>query len=105
MRVSNKFKLPCENKKKLSPFLDFNQGVADALMLYGKKTMGYPIFLKGMFHYFYDKVLLNLLKLINWPSLIKHKDIASLLEDAERVESKNTPDTGKKKLIIKGTDG
>ena len=78
-RASYKFKFPCENKKKLHPFLYSNQYVVDALLLYGKKNMGYPHFLEGMFHHFRDKVNLNLLKLINSPSLTKHKDIASLI--------------------------
>ena len=79
-RVSNKFKFPCENKKKLPLFLYSNPYVSDELLLYGKKTMGYPNFLEVMFHYFRDKFIPNLLKLMNSPSLTKNKDIASLLE-------------------------
>ena len=41
-RVSNKFKFPCENKKKLPPFMDSNQYAEDALLLYVNKTMGNP---------------------------------------------------------------
>ena len=37
--------------------------------------------------------------------LTKHKDIASLIEDGERAEAKNTPATRKNQLIIKDTDG
>ena len=104
-RVSYKFKFPCENKKKISPFLDSNQDVADALLLYRKKTVGCPNFLEGMFHCFRDKVVPNLLKLMNSPSLTNHKYIASFLEDEERDEAKNTPAIREKQLIIKETDG
>ena len=58
-----------------------------------------------MLHYFLNKVITNLLKLMNSPSLTKHKDLASLLENQERDEAKNTPATGKNKLITKETDG
>ena len=61
--------------------MDSNKDLVDALMLYGKKTMGDPNFLEGMFHYFHDKVIHNLLKLMNSPSLTKHKDLASLIEN------------------------
>ena len=87
--VSNKCKFPCEKKKKLPPFMDYNQDVADELLMHGKKTMGHPNFLEGIFHYFRDKVVPSLLKLIKSPSITKHKDIASLLEDEERDETKN----------------
>ena len=50
LRVSNKFKFPCENRKKIPLFLDYNQDVSDELLLYGKKTMGYTNFLDAMFH-------------------------------------------------------
>ena len=80
-RVSNKFKFPCENKKKLPPFLDSNRDVADVIMLHDKKTMGYPNFLEVMFHCFHDKVISNLLKLMNSPSITKYNYIASLIED------------------------
>ena len=79
-RVSNKFKLPFENKKKLPPFMDSNPDIAYGLLIYGKNTMVYPNFLEIMFHYFHDKVIPNLLKLMNSPSLTNHKDISSLLE-------------------------
>ena len=49
--------------------------------MYGKNTMGYPNFLEGMFFYFHNKVIYNLLKLMNSPSLTKHKDLASLVEE------------------------
>ena len=58
-----------------------------------------------MLHYFHNKVIINLLKLMNSPSLTKHKDIASLLEDEEKSESKNTHATRKKQLVIKDTGG
>ena len=61
--------------------MDSNQDVVDVLMLYGKKTMGDPNFLEVMFHYFHDKVIHNLLKLMNSPSFTKHKDLASLIEN------------------------
>ena len=48
-----------------------------------------------MFHYFRDKVITNILKLINLPSLTKHKYLASLLEDDEISEAKNIPATSK----------
>ena len=74
--------------KKLPPFLDSNQAVADALLLYGKKTMEYPNLLEGVFHYFHEKVFPYFLKLMNPPSLTNHNDITSLIEDEERTESK-----------------
>ena len=43
-RVSNKFKFPCENRKKIPPFMDSNQDVADTLLMYGKNNMLYPDF-------------------------------------------------------------
>ena len=73
--------------------------------MYGKKTMGYPNFLEGMFHYFRDKVITNLLELMKSHSLTKHKDLASLIKDEERYEDKNTPSTRKYQLIVKETDG
>ena len=42
---------------------------------------------------------------MNSPSITKYKGLASLLEDEERAEAKNTPATRKKQLIIKDTDG
>ena len=104
-RVSNKLNFPCENKKKIPFFLDYNQDVSDELLLYDKKTMGCPKFLEGMFRYFHNKVIPNLLKLTNSPSLTKHKDLASLLKYGERAEAKNTPATRKKQIIIKKTGG
>ena len=104
-RVSYKFKFPCENKKKSPPFMGSNKYLADALMLYGKKTIGYPNFLEGMFHCFRNNIIPNLLKLMNSPSLTKNKDIASLLEDEEMSEAKNTLATREKQVIIKETDG
>ena len=62
--------------------------------------MGHPKRLEGMFHYFHDNVIPNLLKLMNSPSLAKNKDIASLLTDEERDDAKNTHATRKNKLII-----
>ena len=89
---------PCENKKKITLFLDSNQDVVDALLMYGNRTMVYPNFLEEIFHYFHDKFIPNLLKLTNSLSITKHKYLASLLEDEERAESKNTPDTSKNSL-------
>ena len=104
-RVSNQFKFPCENKKNLSLFIDSNKYVEDALFLYGNNTMGYPNFLEGIFHYFHDKVIPNLLKLMNSPSLNNHKDLDSILEDEERAEAKKRPTTRKMFLMIENTDG
>ena len=67
-------------QEETPPFLDSNQCVADALLLYCNNNMGYPKFLEVIFHYFRDKVIPNLLKLMNSTSLTKHNDIASLLE-------------------------
>ena len=53
--------------------------------------MGYTNLLEGMFHYFHDNVIPNLLKRMNSPSITNHKDLALLLEDEERSEAKNTP--------------
>ena len=50
-------------------------------------------------------VITNLLKLMNSPSITKHKDTASLLEDKESAEAKNTPATSKNYLTIKETSG
>ena len=58
--------------------------------------MGYPNFLEVMLQYFHDKVTPNLLKLMNSPRITKHKDLASLIENEERVEAKNTSANGKK---------
>ena len=41
---------------------------------------------------------------MNSPSIVKHKDLASLLEYEEGAETKNTPATKKNHLIIKDTD-
>ena len=92
-------------QEETSLFLGSNYDVADELLLYDKKTMGCPKFLEGMFRYFHNKVIPNLLKLTNSPSLTKHKDLASLLKDGERAEAKNTPATRKKQLVIKDTGG
>ena len=73
--------------------------------MYGKKTMVYTNFLEGMFQYFRDKVIPNLLKLMNSPITTNKKNNDSLLEDKERAEAKHTPDTRKNQLIIKDTDG
>ena len=54
-----------------------------------------------MFHYFHDKVIPNLLKLVKLPSLTKNNIFYSLLEDEERDEAKNTPDTTKNSLLSK----
>ena len=54
-----------------------------------------------MFHYFRDKVITNILKLINLPSLTKHKDVASLLDYEEISEAKITPATRKISLSSK----
>ena len=97
----NKFRFPYENKKKLPLFIDSNQNVAYGLPLYVKKTMVDPKFLKEMFHYFYDKVIPNLMKLINSPSLTKHNDLASLLDYEEISEAKITPATRKISLSSK----
>ena len=67
--------------------------------------MGDPNLLEGIPHYFHDNVFPNLMKLMNSPSLTKHKDLASMLEDEERAEAKNTPATGKNNIIIKDNDG
>ena len=48
-----------------------------------------------MFHYFRDKVITNILKLVNLPSLTKHKYLDSLLGDEEISEAKNIPATSK----------
>ena len=66
--------------------------------------MGNPNFLEVMFHYFCDKIITNLLKLMKSPSLTKYKDFASLIEDKERSEAENTPATRKMQLIIKETN-
>ena len=58
-----------------------------------------------MFHCFCDKVITNLLKLMNSPITTNKNNTVSLLEDKERVEAKNTPATWKNQLIIKETDG
>ena len=76
--------------------MDSNQDIADALLLYGKKTMGNPNLLEEIFHDFHYKVLSNLLKFMNSPSLFKHKYIASLLDHEEINGAKNTPATRKK---------
>ena len=47
--VSKQIKFPCENKKKLPLSLDYNQDVADTLLLYFKKTMVYPNLLEVCF--------------------------------------------------------
>ena len=74
--VSNKFKFPCENRKTLRPLLDSNQDVADALLLYGNKNMGNPNFLEVMFHYFCDKIITNLLKLMKSPITTNKNNLA-----------------------------
>ena len=51
--------------------------------------------MQGMFHYFHDKVIPNLLTLMNSPSITKYKGLASLLEDEEISEAKNIPATSK----------
>ena len=66
--------------------------------------MGDTNLLEGMSHYFHDKVIPNLMKLMNLPSITKHKYLASMLEDEGRAEAKNTPATRKNQLIIKETD-
>ena len=58
-----------------------------------------------MFHYFNNKVIPNLLKLMNSPILTRQKDLSSLLEDEERDVAKNTPDNRKNHLIVKDTNG
>ena len=68
-------------QEETSPFLYSNQDVADAILLYGKKTMGDTNFLGSMFHYFHDRIIPNLMKLVNSPSLSKYKDLPSLIED------------------------
>ena len=85
--------------------MDSNQDVASALLLYDKKNTGYPKLLEGMFHYFHDKVITKLLKLMNSPSLTKNNDTDSLIEYEERYEAKNTLSTRKNELIIKENDG
>ena len=80
-RVPKRFECPCENKEKLTPFLYYNQDITDLLLLYDKNTMGYPKLLEGMFHYFHDKFISNVLKLLNSPSITNHKDLDLLLED------------------------
>ena len=70
-----------KNKKKIPPFIDYSPDLLDALLLCSKNNMGYPNLLDWMSHYFHDKVIPNLLKLVNSPSLTKHKDIASLIKD------------------------
>ena len=77
--ILNKFKFPCENKNKIPPFMDTNQDVVDAILMYGKKNMVYSNFLEVMFYYFQDNVITNLLKLMSSPNITKHEDIASLL--------------------------
>ena len=42
--------------------MDSNQDLADALLLYGTNTMGGQNLLEGMFQYFHDKIISNLLK-------------------------------------------
>ena len=64
--------------------------------------MGDPNLLEGILHYFHDNVFTNLMKLMNSPSLTKHKDLASMFEDDE---AKNTTVTRKNHPIIKDTDG
>ena len=58
-----------------------------------------------MFQYFRDKVIPNLLKLMNSHITTNKKNLDSLLEDKERAEAKNTLATWKNQLIIKETDG
>ena len=58
-----------------------------------------------MFHYLHDKFIPNLLIFMNSPSINKHKDLSSLLEDGEMDVSKNTPVTSKNHIIVKETDG
>ena len=60
-RVSNKFRFPCENKKKLPSFIDYNPDVADVILLYGKKNMGDLKCLEVMFLYFHYEIIPNLL--------------------------------------------
>ena len=63
--------------------------------------MVYPNSLKGVFHYFYDKVIHNLLKLMNSPSLKNTRILLHYL----RMKKGLKPKTGKKQLIIKDTNG
>ena len=78
------------------PFLDSNQNLEDALMVYSKKTMVYPNFLEVMFHYLHDNIISNLLKLMNSHIFTRNKDLALLLEDEERAKAKNTHPARKK---------
>ena len=73
--------------------------------MYGKKNMGYTNFLEGMFQYFHDKVIPNLLKLMSSPRINKYKNLASLIKDEERAESRNTLASRKNQIIIKYNDG
>ena len=67
--------------------------------------MGDTNLLEGMSHYFHDKVIPNLMKLMNSPIITKNKYLASLLEYEERAEDKNTPATRKNQFIVKYNDG
>ena len=58
-----------------------------------------------MFHYFHDKVIPNLLKLVNSYGLTNNNSFASLIEDEEISEVENTPSTRKNQLFIKETGG